>query len=223
MKNLLILLILLGSAVAHAQDVFRDSTITDTTAYPRLVIETGLRIPVGNLADKVGTSAEFGAWWRTRIAHNNMLDAGFSLYVPQNPQDFSYRFEGADYTTKAIGVSGMVGVRLCKVYSLGTRSSVEWISSYGYAFFTYYDEAKDQAEAAQPGRKTLEDDNTHTIEIDTYARGFSTFHIGQGVRLNIGRLSFYGSYNFTPYGLLSSYVPDNFGSHSISVVVQVRI
>ena len=223
MKNLLILLVLLGSAVAHAQDVFRDSTMTDSTSYHRFVAEAGLRVPLGNLADKTGPSAEFGVWWCTRIAHNDMMDWGFSLYIPQNPQDFTYRFRGAEYTTKAIGMSGMVGVRFCKVYSLGARSSIEWVSSYGYAFFTYYDEAKDQAEATQPGRKTMQDDNTQTIEIDSYGRAFSTFHVGQGVRLNVGRVSIYGSYNFTPYGLLSSYVPDNFGSHSISASVQFKI
>jgi len=223
MKNLLILLILLGGAAARAQDVFRDSTTTDSTSYHRFIIETGIRIPLGNLAGKVSTSAEFGAWWRTRIAHNDMADVGFSLYIPQNPKDFTYRFRDTDYTTKAIGVSGMVGVRFCKIYNLGSKASVEWVSSYGYAFFTYYDEAKDQAEEMLPRGKTLQDDNTHTITIDTYGRAFSTFHVGQGVRLNVGRVSVYGSYNFTPYGLLSSYVPDNFGSQSVSVALGFRI
>jgi hypothetical protein len=228
MKKLLIILILLTGARAQAQEVFIDSTITDTTAYGRVVIEAGMRFPIGNLADKISPSAEFGAWWRTRIAHNDMLDAGFSLYIPQNPQEFKYTFRGEAYPTEAVGVSGMVGLRLCKVYGLGggrVKKSVEWVSSFGYAFFVYYDEYKDRNPGLgiEPVAPEEDDKNTITLFSDTYARGLSTFHIGQGLRLNVGRLSFYAAYNFAPYGLLSNNVPDNFGSHSVSVAVQVRI
>jgi hypothetical protein len=156
MKYLLILLALFTFTMVIAQETFTDSTITDTTAYRRLVFEAGVRIPVGHMADKVGASPEFGAWWRTRISHNDMVDLGASIWVPLQRSDFEYNFRGAVYTTQAVGVSGMVGVRLCKIYHVGggrVPKSVEWVSSFGYAFFTYYDEARDQGESA-PGRRT---------------------------------------------------------------------
>ncbi|KOS07761.1 hypothetical protein AM493_18170 [Flavobacterium akiainvivens] len=228
MKKILIFLILLAVSPVHAQQnrgIERDSTITDTTRYARFVAEAGVRIPLGRMKEKYGTSAEFGAWWRTRVAYNDMLDLGFSLYIPQNPQEFTYTYRGEALPTNAIGVSGMVGMRFCNVYVLGGKTSLEWVSSYGYAFFTYYDEYRDRHYTDPPVTPAEDEENENTVDLfgESYARALSTFHIGQGVRLHVGRVSFYAAYNFAPYGFFSNNVPDNFGSHSVSVCAQVRI
>jgi hypothetical protein len=224
MKRLPILLSLFAIMQLHAQKAptaFVDSTITDTDRYARFVAEAGVRIPLGNMKGKYSTSAEFGAWWRTRIAFNDMLELGLSLYIPQNPQEFTYTYRGEALPTNAIGASGMAGMRFCKVYRMGATTSLEWVSSYGYAFFMYYDEYRDRYHVEPP--VTPDDGHDENLLGDSYGRGLSTFHIGQGVRLTVGCVSFYAAYNFVPYGLFSRNVPDNFGSHSLSVSAQVRI
>lgn len=203
MKTYFALIAFAVCLIANAQQ-----TVTDTTFYERVIIEAGVRIPLGTLADKIGPSPEFGLWYRTRMANNDLIDAGFLLYMPTNRREFDYKDGSGVYKVKPAGVSGMVGVRINKLYMLGGvhyKKSVEWSTTGGYAFFMYND-------------KQFESGNGRTGTIArTYAKALSTFQVGQGVKYTINNMGFRLHYNYTPYGLFSDHVPRNFGSHSVSI------
>ena len=99
--------------MAHAQQ-----TVTDTTAYERFIIEAGVRIPMDKLANVIGPSPEFGLWFRSRMPNNDLIDVGCSLYLPTNRREFDYEDNGK-YKVKPLGISGMGGVRINKLYTLG--------------------------------------------------------------------------------------------------------
>ena len=207
MKKLIIIALLLAGT-AGAQEV-----VIDSTKYERLVAEANARIPIGSLAGKMGVSPEAGLWYRTKVSHNDMMDWGGTVFVPLGRKDFEYKTQEGVWQTKAVGVSGMVGCRMNKLYSVA-NTTLEWSTSFGYAFFTFHDEASEYAHKNFPER--YEDNNSG------YIAALSTFHLGQGLRLQVKNYGLQLHYNYTPYGLFSKHVVDNFGSHSLSVGVWYR-
>lgn len=207
MRKLVLLMCVLAVNVLNAQDVF----VKDTTSYEHFFGEAGVRIPLGAMADKYGVSPEFGFWYRTKL-DNDMLDIGFSLFTPQGRKPFAYGMDGRDYILDLKAVSGMVGVRVNKVYNVLPKSykTVEWISSLGYAFLNYGAPYKENVRESEDMYK------------ERHTKAFSTFHLGQGVRYCYKNTGIQLQYNYTPYGMFSNYVPDNFGSHSLSFGVLYR-
>ena len=189
---------------------------TDTTFYKRYNVELGVRVPLGNLAAKMGTSPELGFWYRTRIEHNDMLDFGITLYLPQKRERFDYVAPDSLYRVKAEGVSGMVGMRFCKVLKLPGRydKSLEWVTSYGWAFFTYHDTPAELHDERNPDPEPRAEGE---IVMNTHTKSFSTFHVGQGLRFNFHNFGLLAQYSYSPYGIFSDHVPKDFGSHSLSL------
>lgn len=182
--------------------------IDDLRYYERVMIEAGMRVPLDKLGDKTGPSPEVGLWFRSRLRNGDMLDIGGTIYVPSSPQYFDYKDKGELYQVKPTGVSGMAGIRLNKVYELqGSKykKNAEWVSSFGYAWFCYRDNY-------MPG----------TPQENTSLKALSTFHVGQGVRLNIDNIGFQLHYNYSPYGQFSSHVPSDFGAGSLSFGIIYR-
>jgi len=196
------------TAFAFCLTVNAQQTVTDITFYERVIIEAGVKVPVGNLADIIGPSPELGLWYRTRMPNNDMIDAGFSLYMPTNSREFDYKDGTEVYKVKPAGVSGMVGVRIDKLYILRgvhCKKSLEWSTTGGYAFFMYND-------------KQFESGNGRTGNTaHTHAKALSTFQVGQGLKYTINNMGIQLHYNYTPYGLFSDHVPGNFGSHSFTL------
>jgi len=209
MKKYFITLTLIFCTIANAQQPVKDSV-----NYERFIAEAGIRISVGKLADKIGLAPEFGLWYRSRMRNNDMIDLGFTLYAPTSRREFIYFRYKENYMVKPASVSGMVGVRFNKLYALygnnRFRKTLEWSTTAGYAFFMYNDEIY----KAGAGRQNAETNNV--------AKALSTFHIGQGMKLNINNIGFQLHYNYTPYGLFSNHVADDFGSHSITFGVLYR-
>ena len=182
--------------------------IDDIRYYERVLIEAGMRIPLDKLNDKMGLSPEVGIWFRSRLRNDDFLDVGGTVYVPSSVSYFNYSNKGAMYQVKPTGVSGMGGVRLNKVYLLNGdryKKSIDWISSFGYAWFSYRDNYA-----------------LSTPQENTSLKAFSTFHVGQGVRLNIDNIGFQVNYNYTPYGQFSSHVTSDFGAHSLSFGINYK-
>lgn len=204
MKKIIIITLLFGTLISSAQ------------GYERFIGEAGMRVPLGNLADKIGPSPEFGLWFRSRMDESDdVLDIGISISIPGTAHEFDYTTPDSLYRTKAKGVCGMIGIRPTKVYTVGFDLSLEWVSTFGYAFMMYDDKEARYKHRAFP--EEFEDsDNT------SFIKAFSTFHIGQGVRLNYANVGVQVHYSYTPYGLLTDYVPQNFGSHSLSFGVIYR-
>jgi hypothetical protein len=213
--KLLLVLAMLGSMAGIAQ-------VNDTVPYKRFLAEAGVRVPLGRLTEKMGPSPEFGLWYRTRIEHNDMLDLGISLYAPQGVKQFDYTEADSLYRSKAQGLSGMAGLRFCKSYHVPGRynNSIEWVSSFGWGFFTYHDTPGETRPKSRPDRKPR---NEYEINIETHTKSFSTIAVGQGIRYNIANFGLQAHYNYSPYGLFSGHVPKDFGSHSISIGICYRL
>jgi len=204
MKKMITITLLLATLNCFAQ------------GYEHFIGEAGVRVPLGNLADKIGTSPEFGLWYRCRMDESvDMVDIGVSISIPGNTREFDYTTPDSLYRTKAKGVCGMIGIRPTKVYTVGFDLSLEWVSTFGYAFMMYDDKEARYKHRAFP-IEFEDSDNT------SFIKSFSTFHIGQGVRLNYANVGVQVHYSYTPYGLLTDYVPKNFGSHSLSFGVVYR-
>lgn len=204
MKKILIIIALISGINCFAQ------------GQERFIGEAGMRVPLGNLAGKIGPSPEFGLWYRWRMDDSqDMLDFGAQINIPGSTREFDYNTPDSLYRTKAKGISGMIGFRPTKVYTVGFDMSLEWVSTFGYAFMMYDDKEARYKHRAFP--EEFEDsDNT------SFIKAFSTFHIGQGVRLNYANVGVQVHYSYTPYGLLTDYVPKNFGSHSLSFGIIYR-
>lgn len=201
-----------GSAQQTEKIVFAD--IDSIRFYERFMIEAGMRMPLGSLADKVGASPEFGFWFRSRMRNSDMFDLGFSVYVPTQVKDFKYTDRGNTYNVKASGASGMAGFRVNKMYTLGGtrfKKSVEWTSSFGYAFFMYRDRYQPE----------IENPTIQMSEVNIL-KSFSTFHIGQGIRFNIDNVGLQANYSYTPYAQFSNHVTNDFGAHSVTVSLAYR-
>lgn len=205
MKKILIIAMLLRAAAASAQ------------GYERFVGEAGIRMALGKLADKIGPSPEIGLWFRSRMDKdsNDMIDIGGSIYILSNRREFNYTTPDTLFRVKAKSVSGMAGFRAAKVYTVGFDLSLEWMSTFGYAFMLYDDKEARYKHLAFPEEFEDSDNNSFT-------KAFSTFHIGQGIRLNYANVGLQVQYNYTPYGLFTDYVPQNFGSHSLSFAIVYR-
>ncbi|MEE1899659.1 hypothetical protein GN157_07215 [Flavobacterium rakeshii] len=201
MKKVMFLKILLLTFYATAQvEVVKD------TVYERFFGEAGLRIPIGN-GNRYGVSPEFGLWYRTKRA-NEVYDIGFSLFTPLNREVFIYKLNNREYSVKLQEVSGMVGVRMNKLYVMRNQNfALEWESSLGYAFLLYN----------APREEGIDENFQNGDMVTGYSKGFSAFHLGQGVRFWYKNTGFQVKYNFTPYKLFTNYVPSGLGSHSLSL------
>ncbi|MGV3461271.1 MAG: hypothetical protein ACO1N9_12540 [Flavobacterium sp.] len=201
--------------VATAQEMLKITQI-DTTRTDWFLGEAGVRVPLGKLADVMGPSPEVGLWYRRKIDHGDMLDLGGSFYLPVNKREFEQKSQDGIFHTDAIGVSGMLGCRFSKLYQV-RNTTFEWTSAFGYAFFTYDDEAAQYSHENFPER--YDDDNK---EHSSYVSGLSTFHIGQGIRIRRKNFGAQLHYNYTPYGMFSKVVAKDFGAHSLSLGITYR-
>jgi len=114
MKKIITITLLLATLNCFAQ------------GYEHFIGEAGVRVPLGNLADKIGTSPEFGLWYRCRMDESvDMVDIGVSISIPGNTREFDYTTPDSLYRTKAKGVCGMIGIRPTKVYTVGFDLSLE--------------------------------------------------------------------------------------------------
>lgn len=184
----------------------------DSVKYERFIAEAGIRIPLAKLADKIGPSPEFGFWFRSRIPNNDRVDVGFALYTPTNRREFNYMGDKATYTVKSAAISGMVGVRFNKLYTLGGdrfTKTLEWSTTAGYAFFMYTDKEFNIGRGEQNNYSTI-------------SKALSTFQLGQGVKFTINNIGLQLHYSYTPYAMFSSHVSSNFGSQSLTIGVLYR-
>lgn len=168
--------------------------------YERVIAEAGARVPFGGLADKFSISPEVGLWFRSRIYRQDMLDLGFSLYVPTENHAFSYSDIGQVYPVRPMGTNGTAALRFCKMYTTGT-TKIEWVSTFGYAFFMFRDKFDGVT-------------SNGALQKDA-SKALSTYALGQGIRISLtSMMGVQAHYNYTPYGQLSKHVSNSFGAHS---------
>lgn len=219
MKKLFILFLIFVYTKITAQDFKIDST-----KYERFKIEYGMLIPLGNLKEKFETSHEIGFWYRSRIAHNDLLDIGFSLNLPFNPKRFNFYGNDSTFRVKTKGLNGMFGFRMNKLYKLNQKITLEWKSSIGYNFFIFDDlenrlyDKKNPTSQAEVDKQNEEDRKNKVIRTkNTYSKALSSLYLGQGFSLNYKQIDLQCNYNFTPYNWFSKRIDDSFGNSSMSI------
>lgn len=198
----------------------------DTTRYKRCKIEYGMLIPLGNLKTKFETSHELGFWFRTRIAHNDMMDFGLRLNIPSNPKEFNYQGNDSIFKLKTKGLNGVLGIRMNKIVHLNKDISLEWSTSIGYGFFIFDDlegrlyDKRNPPSQAEIDRQNEEDRKNNTIRIkNTYSKALSSLYLGQGITFNYKQIGMHCNYNFIPYNWFSNRIEADFGASSLSINV----
>ena len=213
MKKFFLLLIFISKVGAQEYDI-------DTTRYKRCKIEYGMLIPLGNLKTKFETSHELGFWFRTRIAHNDMMDFGFRLNLPSNPKEFNYQGNDSIFKLKTKGLNGVVGIRMNKIVHLNKDISLEWSTSIGYCFFIFDDlEGRLYDKRNPPSPEQIENDkkNKALFSSDNYSKALSSLYLGQGFTLNYKLVGLHCNYNFTPYSWFLNRIDKDFGASSLSI------
>jgi hypothetical protein len=168
--------------------------------------------PLGALSTKFHPSPSIGFWVRTKVEERYSIDAGFSFYVPRRSSEFDYTIGHQIYKLDAKGFSGMVGTRFSRNFSLDKNFDLVWDSSVGYAFFMYDDRYQ---------RGIDKEDGTYNGN-SGYTKGFSTIHLGQGLKLNYKNVGLQVQYQFTPYSLFYSELDNDFGSQALTVGLYYR-
>ena len=217
MKKLIPIIIVFFNLNATAQEF-----VKDTTKYKRFKIECGMFIPIGNLKDKIGVSSQTGFWYRTRIEHNDMMDFGINIIVPNIENSFAYQGKDSIYNVKAKGVTIMLGCRMNKNYPVtifNKKQTFEWSSTFGASFFSFEDKENPQDES---GFYTDENGN-QVYRIDTNTKALSCVYLAQGIGLSSNRLGFHIDYNYTPYDLFSKRIQKGFGNSSLTMSLSWKL
>lgn len=217
MKKLIVIITVFLSLSTNAQEF-----VKDTTKYKRLKIESGILIPMGNLKDKIGVSSQTALWYRTRIDHNDMMDFGINIIVPNVQNSFAYQGKDSLYIVKAKGVTVMLGCRMNKHYPVtifNRKKTFEWSSTFGGSFFSFEDKENPEDES---GYYTDENGNEY-YRIDTNTKALSCVYLAQGIGLSSNRLDFHIDYNYTPYDLFSKRIQKGFGNSSLTMSLSWKL
>ena len=171
MKKLNLVIIIFLSLNINAQEF-----VKDTTKYKRFKIESGMFIPLGNLKDKIGVSCQTSFWYRTRIDHNDMMDFGINVIVPNVENSFAFQGKDSIYILKAKGITIMIGCRMNKHYPVtifNKKNNIEWSSTFGGSFFSFEDKESPEDES---GFYTDENGN-QVYRIDTNTKALSCIYL----------------------------------------------
>ncbi|MGV3698120.1 hypothetical protein [Flavobacterium sp.] len=217
MKNLIVLIVFGLNLSLNAQEFAKD-----TTKYQRIKIASGIFIPVGNLKDKIGVSSQTSIWYRTRIDHNDMMDLGLNIVVPNARNSFAYQGNDSIYNVKTKGLSFMIGCRMNKNYPVtifNKKNNFEWSSSFGASFFSFEDKEN-------PGDESgfyTDGNGTRIYRIDTNTKALSCFYLGQGIGVSYSKFGFHLEYSYTPYDLFSKRIEKGFGSSSLTMSLSLML
>jgi hypothetical protein len=217
MKKLILICIVFMPINLIAQEF-----VKDTTNYHRFKIESGALVPLGNLKDKIGISNQTSFWYRTRIEHNDMMDFGISIIIPNVENSFVYKGNDSIFNVKPKGITVMIGCRMNKNYSiflLNRKRTIEWSSTFGASFFSFEDKENPEDES---GYYTDENGN-QVYKIDTNTKALSCLFLAQGIGLSSDRLGFHINYNFTPYNLFSKRIEKGFGTSSLTLALSYKL
>lgn len=217
MKKLIVIITVFLSLSSNAQEF-----VKDTTKYARFKVESGMFIPMGSLKDKIGVSSQTSFWYRTRIEHNDMMDFGINIIVPNVENSFAYQGKDSIYIVKAKGVTIMVGFRMNKNYPVtifNRKNNFEWSSTFGGSFFSFEDKENPEDES---GYYTDENGN-EIYRIDTNTKALSCVYLAQGIGLSSNRFGLHIDYNYTPYDLFSKRIEKGFGNSSLTMSLSLKL
>ncbi len=203
-----------STQIIAAQETEADTLAIKSKKYERFYIETGIHIPIDNLAKVIKPSPQIGVWYRSKFQENNFVEIGFNVFIPLKNESFVFKVPDTLIKTNTEGVSGMVGFRFNKLYHPFHKKevSIEWNTSFGYAFFMY----------DANYHRYLNELESETKTNKPYSRAFSTFHIGTGFKFNYKNIGCQVHYQWTPYALFSDYIDKNFGAQALQIGIFYR-
>lgn len=217
MKKLIAISIFCLSQCITAQEF-----VKDTTKYQRVRVESGMFIPVGNLKDKMGVSSQTSIWYRTRIDHNDMMDFGINIIVPNVENSFVYKGKDSIYNVKAKGLTIMFGCRMNKNYPVtifNRKKTLEWSSTFGGSFFSFEDKENPEDDS---GWHT-DGNGNQVYKVDTNTKALSCVYLAQGIGLSSKSLGIHIDYNYTPYDLFSKRIEKGFGNSSLTMSLNLKL
>ena len=214
MKKLIVIILLFTFVKSNAQNF-----VQDTTAINRFKFDAGVFVPMVKLNDKIGASQIYSFNYSSKIDHNDILDLGFSIIVPQVKNEFNYTEIDSIYRVKNKGVNVLLGCKIHKQYFMNKNTSFEWISSLGVSFFSFEDKINPDDISGY-----YTDENGKIVyRCDTNTKALTSLFIGQGFGFKYKNAGIECMYNFTPYYWFQKKLDADFGNSSLILNLYYRI
>lgn len=181
-----------------------------------ILLEAGVWIPVGHLAEKAGVSPNVNLYYPLiiRPARNFRIDLHMSLFFPLNTEEFKYTTSDTTFMTTLGSGLNVLGLHLTRTKQL-RRSR----------FIDYFDQTYGLGVAFYPTVTEKPKENPDDRSNKYY---FDTIHMSYGVvfRKKIFKKSSIGlavRYNFTPTGWFDTEVGQGFGNSSVTTSLQFKL
>lgn len=192
------------------------------TKFKRFSFETGVFIPINNLNTKLDVSPQFGFWYLTKVDHDDVLELGFLVTIPQGKEKFNWTGEDSIYQVKAKDIEFKVGAKMNKIYN--TRrfiksSSFAWTSGFGVSVLAFEDKENPNNDT---GTYTNEKGEKYSV-IDWNLKGLTSFYLSQGIGLQTNRFEVNLNYYYVPYNYFSDKIESDFGAHSLSFTMHYKL
>lgn len=202
--------------------LFGIEIIAQETKIERVKIETGIQIPLGNLANKHELSEELGVYYRTKLPFDDILDLGVKFYFPNEKYDFTYFAEDSTYSTKVKDFNFTILGKVNKHYNFNLLKKefvLEWTSGFGFNFLMFTDKEKLDK---KPTWETDENGNK-VWNVNSDAKSLTSICLSQGIGINRKKFGVSAYYIFTPYNWFSKRIEKSFGNSSMSFVLIYKI
>lgn len=202
----------LNTVLLIAQEMHAEA---DSLNFKRFEAEVSWFTPIGALKNYMNPTPLFGMWYRSQFSENSIINYGLQLSFPK---EHAFEYANADFNSTTKSLAGNLGLRLDKALfknNAGTRS-LNWSTHFGYSFY-FYDDVKLREEYAGWSPKRKEEEGE-----PVFIRPFSTFHIGQSIKLNINNVGLFAQYTYSPYHIFTKGIDRNFGSQHFNIGISYR-
>lgn len=185
-------------------------------------IETGVHMPMGNLADKIGLSEELELYYRMQSSFDDIVDLGFKINILNHTKAFTYFDRDTIYQTNSKDVNLSFLTKINKHYDvefLNKHFKMEWTNGFGFNFLLFDDKERLKNEIYS----YTDDDGNLVIDINNDIKSLISPYFSQGIGMSKGNFGFSVNYIFTPYNWLSKRIEKNFGNSSISYLITYKL
>lgn len=190
--------------------------------FKKFKIETGVQMPMGNLADKIGLSEELGLYYRMQSSFDDIVDLGFKINFLNHTNGFTYFDRDTIYQTNSKDVNLSFLTKVNKHYDvkfLNKDFKIEWINGFGFNFLLFDDKERLNNEIYS----YTDDDGNLIIDINNDIKSLISPYFSQGIGIHKGSFGISVNYIFTPYNWLSKRIEKNFGNSSISYLITYKL
>lgn len=215
MKKVVIIILFLLCNYVTAQEF-----VIDSTQFEHNKFEAGYFFPLGNLKTKIGISDQYGFWYRSRIEHNDLLDVGCNIIIPNIKNTFVYQGQDSIFNVKAKGITIMIGCRVNKLYPIVNKKAIlEWSSGFGASFFSF----EDKEHPEDTSGYYEDEDGNKSYHIDTNTKSLNSLYVSQGIVLTSKKIGVQINYNFIPYNWFTKRIENDFGKSSLSLFLSYKL